>query len=523
MLSNVELINAAGMKCNDMAKASVARCFHRDFELMFADAWKFNYSGADSSVIGGNISVGENRFAENLSKFHGVETLTKDISGQQECLDFLLSHLDQEMPINMGFDQAYLPWAKEVRKKVPLRYTGNILLWRYDQDTLKCIDIHGSQQNESLPFSNFLEYAGTVDKIKTNAFRKKHSTDEFDLKEHIELTENYLFKTDGMFEQMAQYAGKIKETLNFQQEIDYTIKQGRNLATPNWIIMVADIIDVGRMRALYSLSLKYMADTYKNADLDNLSNEFKMLWSKWQLIVSVLVKSYYAKNYDNLNLRVSNSMLDIIEEEKKLADKLAASITSSGYANKISHMIPDDETNIQYQYPDIRHFFNNKAFSTGLSGEKADFDGLGNYYLLKDVKGSEVVLGRKITFRIQMGENDNIKCLGQSLKVDLCGVRQICFLGACESGAFFGEFELSFQEEHSQKAILGFGEWRFGKCELGESLAYVADRVYFNRVSEQEKGYIFFNTINVPNENVSEIKLPNCENMHIFAITVCSL
>lgn len=521
MLNNIEFINAAGMKCKDMARAAVARCFNRDFELMFADAWKFNYSGTDSSVIGGSVSAGENSFAENLSKFHGVETLTKSIGGQQECFNFMLAYLDEEMPINMGYDQAYLPWAKEARKKAPLRYTGNILFWGYDKNVFKCIDIHGSQQNETLPFPNFLEFAGAVGKIKADVYRKEQNASEFDLKKHIDMTEDYLFKTGGMFGQMSQYAGRIKEDLNFEREIDYTVKRGRSLVTPNWIIMVADIIDAGRMRALYSHCLKYIADTYKNPNLEDLSNEFKMLWSKWQLIVSILAKSYYAKNYENLNLRVSDRFLDIIETEKKLADKLAASIASNGHGNKITDNKIVNEADIKYQHLDIHNLFNNRALSTELNNGKADFDGLGNYYLLNDMEESELILGTRFKFRIHMGENDNIKCLGQSLNADLCDVKQICFLGACESGAFFGEFEVRFEDGHSQKAILGFGEWRFGKCELGEKLEYVTDRVYFNRLSEQEKGYIFSNVINIQyNGKVSEIKLPDCENMHILAITV---
>lgn len=326
-----------------------------------------------------------------------------------------------------------------------------------------------------------------------------------------------------MFREMELLADDLKERFDFEKEIACTEKHIGKLPTPNWIFFVSDIIDIGRMRALYSISLKYLSDVYGNSSLLKLSEDFKILWSKWQLLVSVLIKSYFGGNFSKLNRKLEGHLRQIIELEKALTKKLedcADNNNSIGKTDIQSRGIREGK-NKTFLHLDIGELCNNKAFYKKIKEEEpADFDGLHNYYLLADSTQYNFLTGNNQEFRLRMDGLDNIKCTGQYLKTNVKDVDSIRILGACDSGAFYGNFIVCYEDGYIQEAILGFGEWRFEKCELGERPALISSRFYCNEVKEEEKGYIFSNIVDIQSkERITGIRLPHCENMHIFAIT----
>lgn len=519
MISDVNIVESTGMKCKDMAMATAARALNRDFELMFVSSWNFDYSNIKGETIGGSIFIPNGEFVTDLNKYHGVDTLVYSNIYSDKCLEFVLLNLDNGMPIDMNYDQAYLPWAKEIRKKAPLRYSGNIMILGHEENVLNCIDIHGTHNKEKLLFEKFVEYSQTINSMDFMVFNKLDENLEFDLREHVSTTLERNFGKNGMFEKMRQYALVIKDNFDFGKEIETTLKRQGQITTPTWIDFVQDIINVGRMRALYSISLSYIADKYKNEELRKLCNEFKIIWSEWQLIVSILVKAYLSNNFNRLNIRLSKKILEIIDSERKATTTLEKSIQGKrNYVQNIKKNIKDMDLKA-LNYLEIEKYFNNKAFSQ--NDEMANFDGLNNSYLFNLLKNPYVEIEQKKLFSLKDNGLDNIKCLGQVLSITPILVDKILILGSCDSGAFFGEFSVYFENGDVQKNVVGFGEWRFEKCELGEELALVTDRYYLGEVSEQEKGYIFYNTIDIYNSHpVTKIQLPYCENMHIFAITL---
>lgn len=525
MVYDVDIVEAAGMKCDDMVKATAARCFRRNFELMFIDSWGFHYeSNEDGICFGKTIGFGKCNFAQNLKRYHGVETVKIAGVRNRDCLKFAVSQLEEGRPVDLKYDQAYLPWAKEIRKKAPLRYTGNIMMTGNAQEKFYCIDIHGTHKREELPFASFQEYADSVNNMDFLVFYKQQNMEKPDLKEHIETTLNRIYgMNNDMFGQMTLLANDIKERFDFEREIAYTEKYMGVIPTPNWIYFVDDIINIGRMRALYSVSLKYLSDIYGNGSLLKLSDDFKMIWSRWQLLTAVLVKSYFSGDFHKLNEILAKHLRQIIELEKVLTKKLencAEDNNSIRESHIKSTMIQKNKAE-RFQHLDISEFCNNKAFSKMIKEEEqADFDGLHNYYLLTALPEDHLFTGDNPEFGLITEGMDNIKCCGQYLRTDMTDVNSIRILGACESGAFYGNFIVYYEGGEIQESILGFGEWRFQKCELGEKPALTCGRFYCGEVKEEEKGYLFSNMLEILNKDrIVGIRLPHCENMHIFAIT----
>ncbi len=529
VLLPIEMYKIAGMKCFDMAQAMASLYYNRNYELMFLDCWNFEYNESQplqEDIIGKYISQGKCNINENLLKFHGIETIEVKSIEKKQIFNYIMDKLHSNMPVFLWYDQYYMPWTKEIRRQELLRYNGYIMIIGYDisQQFFYCIDIHGTQKREILPWKDFMDFVYTQQSINCYIYMKRPINCEINveyylshLKEQVEDTKKDYFN---LFQQMHNAAAEIKQQFNFEQEIKYTIEFiNKQLTAPTQVPMVTALIDVARMRSLYALSLTYIGKKVNDTEFIDFANQFRLLYAEWQMLVSILIKAFYKKDFKDLQNKIADGIVKIAREEEKVYYKMVHKDKDIKLPLKKEN---SNKSNINktYVYCDLKEYINNCGFKTKyLERQQADFDGLGNYFICcENLK--EISL-KNIRYKLNIDIYDNIKCKAQTILVEKALYKEIGILGACDSGGFFGKLEIFYDDKHKEEQIFGLGEWRFEKCEFGEQVIWVGDRYYFGNVNDEEKGYLFSYIIKLhSNRQIEQIKLPDCPNMHIFGITL---
>ncbi len=566
MKLNLNIVEAAGMVCQDMGAATATRGLGQDYELMYQDAWGFQYNDElefcslnpkeyelfygyskkqqkavcekYKNALGRKVSGGQNRQEKWLSFYHGVETQHKKFNTQELYLEGIKKQLAKGIPVEMWFDQYFMPWTKEVRKKAPLRYQGYMMIHGFDEETgdFHCIDIHGTRTEEVMPMRNFLAFLKEHQRYCFTTYRPTGEQNPFQVKRFLEKT---LQRIEGIgnksiFNEMRRLADDIEKKFDFQEEIALSQESKGSLAAPTHILCVKSFTEVSRMRNLFALTLTYIGERENMPEILKLSERFRLHAAKWQILVAILGKAYFKKDFNGLDKQLSEHIRRLADEEEETKEILKQLLDESRI-EKVKHLneneekkqkeIGNGEEKNDYVFCDLVSLFNNRAFAATLkNAEKADFDGLGNYLLRDMQKGKQMIFCGEQPFQLGKEGEDNICCTNQIVSIQPDEYYSLNILGACDSGAFYGKLEISYLDGEKQESIFGFGEWRFGKCEFGEKLAWQGERVYWNQVNAEEKGYLFWKRIPLNRQKkLCQIKLPDCKNMHVFSITLNKL
>lgn len=534
MILPISFTEVSGMKCREMAQASAAKGYGSNYELMFLHALDFRFRGLNMhKCIGSQFTFAAKTFEKDLKRYHGIEQMRYHRLWHGKGLDFIISSLDKNMPVACRIDQYYLPWAKTNRKKAPIRYDGYVLFVGYNgsKRELYCIDIHGSHRLETLPFYDFIQ-AFKIQSLKAAAYKKNGKVPEFNQEFFVKILRKQCddYK-DNLCKNILKLEMAVTKHFDFAREIEQTTKRKIVIAAPNRILCIDDFVEITRRHKLYAISLSYLAVNYKNQELLEAADELKLLSAEWQFIVSVLSKAYYQQDYTALNLKLGQKITEIAKTEAEVIKKLQSAAEKGFKAGKRTSDFNCDNSELKSShkqcYADISEYCSNTGISELAGYAKADFDGMGNCYLMEQ-KLSEITCGDgngheclRIVFRMSTGLYDNIVCQSQMITVKPDYYDTVCLLGACDTGSFYGKFSVVYEDDSIRSFITGFGEWRFVKCEMGESAALVTDRFYKGIVSQNEKGYLFSQKILIEHDKkIKGIVLPNCENMHIFAITL---
>lgn len=582
---DIHIVEQGGMVCQDMAYATAAVALKREYQLMYLKAWEFDFSLEHTflsknpkefalydsyepekqksicreyeQAIGKRVSAGNPDVELMLEAFHGVKVVQKSAEDENAYWNGILKQLDKKIPVDMWFDQYYMPWTKQMRKKAPLRYQGYMMINGYDPLTeqISCIDIHGTRQQESMPLSTFQEFLHQHQRFQYTTYEICNEGRFFDRNIFLTETLSRVYEKNecgyDMFAKMRGFAEYVRELFDLQREIALSHETKGEIAAPTHLLCSKGLIEVSRMRNLFAVTLDYIATHENNDSFHTMSKKFKLLATKWQVLVSMIGKAYFKHSYDGLSVQLAEHIEKIAQMEDALAGQFEELLqTTCDDAGEIVDCNSKKKRNgddvrkehsgtevhrdcvgtsrtVTDVYLDLGADVNNKAFSPDNRNVwNADFDGLGNYLILDEQMKQErfdCAAGRFL-LRTGQKEKDNICCNGQKITVEPAFYKEICILGACDSGAFYGQMQIQYEDGTSEDIILGFSEWRFGKCEFGDRSAWKGKRVYWNKISEEEMGYLFTTQISLHEaRKVTGLKLPECENMHLFAVTLRKL
>lgn len=533
MVFNMEIVKSEEMACNESTFATVVAWKKRRYEIMYAKAWSFNYldegvnffeeENNTSGRIGDRIFVDQTSMPELLAKYAGIMINEYEVDDPQVIFNIVKEELNRGMPVFSLFDQYYLPWVSEEEKTL-LRQRGALLIIGIDEENseLYCLDVHGTKTKEKLPIKNFLKGCASERKQLITFQDMGCENLNFNWPEiFLTALENInMKKTQSAFDEMRALADDIEQLLDFNLETKDCLHQSN-------ITMLNRFKFVCRARLQFVQTLKLLNDRFQEDFFPALIEKFSIAQINWRRVASPFVRAFLMKNYDNqVRLKMASEIRKAADFEEQVAEymmKLCEGKCDTGMTINGENASIDVD---QIVYLDLKNYMNNKAFAGSASEEKADFNGLGDYFLTEGLPTSNIVTVETINYHFLIKNDlgyDNISCAEQIIPVPNLNYEDIMIMGCSEWeqhsqwGSFSGIMEIFYENGPNGFIEMEFSDWGISPI-CGEKIAWEGfssfnKRRYRKRIFSQK--YKFDK-----GKAILKIKLPNCKNMHIFAIAL---
>lgn len=275
-------------------------------------------------------------------------------------------------------------------------------------------------------------------------------------------------------------------------------------------------------------TLEFIHSKYNINQMIKFIDNFKIIVSKWSMVKSIIIKSYYAKNEKDNCLRIASILYDIAEKEENIADDLLL-ITNDNIdiLYRYTKQSSEDNNSNGLYFVDLIAYYNNKCFDNQNSPKyNADFTGLGHFAFLNEADLLGIKSVNNLSYYIPPLlnlENDNLSCTGQSIPIMEDVYNKIMILGCSEYGDYVDSFQIEDIEGDIEEILIEFTDWSFLSKE-NEYVAWEGNQAIINNghlVIPDNKVRLFASEYVISKKTrINKIRVPNCPNIHIFAISL---
>ncbi len=506
-----------GTFCLDDCIATYTSWINRDYELMYADSWNFKCDPCNENI---NAPYDENKTrCDNLELYHGVKITWDNDPFTDGTLEFFMNELKKNRPLILALDCFYCPWDWGFQSYHSEGHSFLITGFQ-DSQNLYCVDPFFMKKDSLLPISylknGFKRFA---------TFSLTDSKQECNLSDLLKISAIKFIKNDVAI-RIKNLANYIICSLDVEKEL---VKYKESPNTFLWNVFESDFY--GRIE--FVIMLHYIARklNFLENNLMAISNRFLNIIEQWQVAKGMLGKIFMLKESQEIRSRLAIKISEIADSEKEIALELMNIQTNKLKKENIA--IPSGCPNFswtgqQMEMLDLTKFYNNQGFGTATPDCNADLTGMGQYFLFEGLPKSEIWEIEEVKFkfsRVSEGDVlDNISCMGQKINLPLVCKHFVVILGCAEFGDFQEYINIRYSDGEIEKLLLRFTDW-FANPRYGERVAWEGFVVNKNNNEVKlinRKYHIFMQkcSINSNNKTLSEIMLPECPNLHVFAITL---
>ncbi|HWT73246.1 MAG TPA: hypothetical protein VN258_00770 [Mobilitalea sp.] len=525
MLSiDLKLEQTREMLCSEARLATISVWLKRRYEMIFSQFWKFKLLPSHPDhpgIISDRIFIENDNTLELLEHYHGIRVAYKDMKDTEEIINIAAQELKKGLPIAVEINDLYFPWVPEKKKDdslFPCFVTG------ISEDEIFCLDIHGIKKSAPIPKSDFLKgYEGCITFSAVS-----NEKDKIDWHTVIAHNTTYLIENNS-FEAMRELAKLITDSINDKTEVSeldalcYKIKY------------------IYHSRYLFSQFLEYLINQHQSDALVEYKDRFVFLshqWlSLWGLISSTLVqhKLNISADFPYARLRsVAGKLCNIADLEENLCrdmiNTLEGLAVSSPTVYKASNKDLHTDRLQYYHFVDLTDYLNNNGFhsNTGTC-TAASLTLTGQVFLTKGLPMEPVwnTHGMKFHFPYPVdGKDNNISCLGQKIMLQKECYSYLMFLGCAEWGHYSELMEIHYLDGTVSRSPLEFTDWSYPDSHFGEYVVWEGacgekDNDGKLQFSKFLKVHLYASALQLDSgRELDYIGLPDCSNIHIFAITL---
>ncbi|AIQ56952.1 hypothetical protein [Paenibacillus borealis] len=516
VINPIKLIHENSMTCIESSLATAANWFSRKYELMFSDLWDFRYCNPNDPIIGKRIFPLKSD-PNNLEAYHGVRAMKAMFNTPSELVETVKFELYNGRPVSLGFDQYYLPWASESRRKEPNRYRGFVMATGFDKNGMYCLDVHGTRQTGHVPYYNFIQGCTLSNMFLTFTLARENELLP-SMGEFVNLTEQRLYKKreyqDNVFHGIKCLAYDILASLDLDNE-----------GTAESMALVDSIKSIANSRNLFCLTLKMYAENSKSKCMDDITKRYRVLGTKWFTVNHIIQKAIYSPHVNkSVNRKLGELILNICAIEEELIAELVRinqHIKQDSINETESQKRSEMNKNItNYYYIDIQEYTNDAVFFTP-DEVPHNLEGIyGRFIIENDVFSGRTIKKGNMRFKLDFSPKryDNIVCLNQTLLISEDSYSHIMLMGYSENGDFYNSIILNFEDQTKEEIFFGFSDCRWPRTLFGEEIILSGKRYHSHGVF---KYYLFGLCLGIKNKGkLKSITLPNCWKIHICSITL---
>ncbi|MWC28637.1 C39 family peptidase [Paenibacillus sp. MMS18-CY102] len=515
---DVEPVKSAGGDCFDDVIVTVDGWYRKGYELMYANALKFEWSPpAPGATIGSRMQTGVSNALDLLGEFHGynIEVVRKPTPS--EGLTLIQEQLSKGNPVCLNFDTFYCPWDQHFGVYHQMWHV--MIVVGFDPNTEELIIVDPYFSKKDLRISMEL-YAGGLQGIMTVeptpgwTFDRSRLMDRLLhlLREHLNASPNHL----------RRFADEIGD-INFDAEAEEG--SSRFVASPLFIKL--NVMHTARIN--YSLMLNYVADRFGIPALASCSEDVRRLSNPWSTIRGMLAKINFmppehrdAKLMASLGAKIRSAA----EMEEQVLQRVIALIDGEGLDSEamVAAASSTGETTRTIVPIDISGICAIRGIHNSLG--TADVDGDGHSYSREGLPVDGLLRIGDLSFVFPASQNeadcDNTACDGQAIPIPPGHYHGISVLASSQYGGSADAFTVEYADGTSEQVQLGFADWWSRFPIAGEKVAWSAN---LNRPSlgkTEEIVHLFANEAPLSRTGSTAVRivLPNLPNLHVFAVSM---
>ncbi|HEX3027896.1 MAG TPA: BtrH N-terminal domain-containing protein [Clostridia bacterium] len=505
--------------CMEDQIASIASWFQRDFQLMYAQSLKIQYSPNENpnlSTAGRHrINLESISMLNSLEKYHGIQRIENTTTADDKLLKALYRELKEGHPNIVFLNSYYLHWLVNY-KRASTMHNCSVIGFKEDFSKVYCSDSFFMKDCVEIDKEEFLKGC------RQNFISFKLSAAEENSVKWQDVIEDSIVSIEGLdssqssFDSIRCFAEDIRASLDLKSEIS---NQNDIWSSP----ILMDINWISHKRVKFAELLEYLSQKGCNKDLGSLAQTFRLLSSKWNINYAMTVKAYNTGNTAGFKEKLSSKILDMVTAEEKALNSLKSMLLRPQSASCLPGKTNSE--GLKVLKLDITDYFNNHGFGDYKDINcNSDFTGLGECLLIEDApKGGELTTTEGcFIFPDPLSLNcDNISCNGQTIIFPENKYSEIKILGCCEWGSFSEKLIINFSDGSFDEKVIDLTDFYYSTPLCGDKAVLKVHNSRRDNLSLREERYIYCQTIKAASEAIiKSITLPNRPNMHIFAVNL---
>lgn len=509
--------------CFDILIAAICNWKNVDYRMVFCESWGFVYESIkdNSFIISNNLSTGRGDEFSYLKNYHGIDIKKVDINNE-DISPAISKEIMNNSPVMLKVDVFNCPWMFNHYK---IQHASHfIIINGYDEKTKKynAIDNQMAINGAEFPENDLIDACKEVYIIRAG-----YETIDINTKDILRNAVDRLTDNEGNYLLGKRLEIFCVDLINYMN-LDEEVKNDKS--EPSTALLFQLIKQIGSGRYKFSLALEYIQNVKKDLQMDYVIEMLKDVSIKWNEVLGMLIKAYFLKSREKMYSRIHLKLMDIISFEEDIVRNIIRLINEEvNYDNyDLEPRVCEALNPVDYKYVDIKEYLNNN----GVYKEEsiycnAELSNPSRYFVPKfNIENSEINKGM-FKFKINNFMNDefdNLICEGQEIKLDIDGYDKLLILTCSEFGNFDEKIEIFY--DNNEKEIISFktSTWLSTITREENELIFLGKGV--SRRDENVNVYPFdvslhANYYNLKNQEnkIIKIKLPDCINIHIFAIT----
>lgn len=491
------------------------------YELMFIESWGFKYFPATGleDRYSDRLSADMGDEWQNLYLYHGLRVLRHSGKNAAEIMGIIKEELLAERPVAILMDTFWCPWdAGYQREGHDAEHFVLVTGFEEGEGYFSCVDTIYMKYREPLLLEFFFKgQRGICETFSLTA----PPVLEIQWKKIIG---NAVKRMETAFDEMRAFADDLAENFDIHRE---------TAGYPNFIRakFYRVLLEIARGRKQFSKSLLYFSRNFHLETLAIVAKDLERSGCIWESIRALFMKmpGLAEAEADNVLKKIIVKIKEIASYELQIADKLLQVCENNQLQYESMGNYRRDRgrsVDSKIVFLDVSKFFNNNGCgSAAFASCQADFNGLKEFFLIESMPGQGIVevSGMKFLFpRIADGVGDNIACSGETIPVRRGRYSSIMLLGCGDEGSFSEKLTLRYEDEQMEEIYIEFSCWWLAP-DFGEQTAWEGklgsrsgDGIHVtpNPVRLYAQSYGLKN-----DSNLIALKLPDCINLHIFAIS----
>ncbi len=528
---DIKLEQAQEMFCEEALLATVSIWLKRRYHMIFSRFWSFKLlpvNPNNSAAIFDRIFIEYNDYASLLEQYHGIRLTFIQTERTEDIISIAYRELKKGFPIAVNFNDKYYPWTPENRQGESFYYPCLVTGISDDNEGIYCIDIHDFKKPAIIPKDIFIKaYKDCV----TFSIADDEKND-IDWRTVIKSNTSSLLENNS-FESIREFSKLVANPDNYALEINGT----GNLCEK--------IKYIYHSRYFFSHFFTYLINYHNAHVLSECRDRFIFLSNQWLSLWGLITATLYRQKLNGTMDFIPQSsfirkigtasakLCNIADIEQSLCGDLINIIEGRAVSSPVTaaspSIIAQTDRLREYRFIDISGFLNNEGFYSDIDKHTAaSLTCTGQVFLTHGFPSGTIWDSQGMRFKFTQpvdGKNDNISCSGQKINLENDCFSCIMLMGCAEWGHYSELLEIRYLDGTVSNIPLEFTDWSYPEAHFGEAVVWEGmcaekDREGILR-SSMLKGHLYARALNLnPGLQLDYIRLPDCSNIHLFAITL---